>query len=170
MGVPSHDERDFGFAQKYDLPITRVIKGIDCDDTLPFVEHSGVLVNSGEFCMEGGSITNNTANNGGGVFINGGSFLGDGGNVSGNNAPTDPEIGSATGSSQTVYSVTINAVGNGTVTANVDAAFEDDEIALNISPDENHLLSEISATCADADDAEKANLTIVDGDGEGNDE
>lgn len=49
MGVPSHDERDFGFAQKYDLPITRVIKGIDCDDTLPFVEHSGVLVNSGEF-------------------------------------------------------------------------------------------------------------------------
>ena len=49
MGVPSHDERDFGFAQKYNLPITRVIKGIDCDDTLPFVEHSGVLVNSGEF-------------------------------------------------------------------------------------------------------------------------
>ena len=49
MGVPSHDERDFGFANKYGLPITRVIKGIDCDDTLPFVEHNGVLVNSGEF-------------------------------------------------------------------------------------------------------------------------
>ena len=64
--------------------------------------------------------------------------------------------------------ITIHTTGNGTVTANVDAAFEDDEIALNISPDENHLLSEISATCADADDAEKANLTIVDGDGEGN--
>ncbi len=48
MGVPSHDERDFAFATKYGLPITRVIKGKNCDDTLPFVE-DGILVNSPEF-------------------------------------------------------------------------------------------------------------------------
>ncbi len=48
MGVPSHDERDFAFAKKYDLPITRVIKGQNCDDTLPFTE-DGILVNSPEF-------------------------------------------------------------------------------------------------------------------------
>lgn len=49
MGVPAHDERDFAFAQKYDLPITRVIEGIDCDDTLPFVEYTGKMTASGEF-------------------------------------------------------------------------------------------------------------------------
>ena len=48
MGVPSHDKRDFDFAKKYDLPINRVIKGVNCDDTLPFVE-DGILVNSPEF-------------------------------------------------------------------------------------------------------------------------
>ncbi len=45
MGVPSHDERDFAFAKKYDLPITRVIKGTKGNDELPFVE-DGILVNS----------------------------------------------------------------------------------------------------------------------------
>ena len=44
MAVPAHDERDFAFATKYDLPITRVIEGGD----LPFTEY-GPLVNSGEF-------------------------------------------------------------------------------------------------------------------------
>ncbi len=49
MGVPSHDERDFDFANKYGLPITRVIKSKDgSPDELPFCEQ-GVLVNSGEF-------------------------------------------------------------------------------------------------------------------------
>ena len=48
MGVPSHDERDFDFANKYNLPITRVIKGKDGEDDLPFCEQ-GILVNSGEF-------------------------------------------------------------------------------------------------------------------------
>jgi leucyl-tRNA synthetase len=49
MAVPAHDERDFEFAEKFSLPITRVIKGIgDIDDKLPFVEY-GVLVNSGSF-------------------------------------------------------------------------------------------------------------------------
>ncbi|NNG67870.1 leucine--tRNA ligase [Caldanaerobacter subterraneus] len=49
MGVPGHDERDYEFATKYNLPIKRVIKGVgDVDDSLPFVEY-GILVNSGEF-------------------------------------------------------------------------------------------------------------------------
>lgn len=46
MGVPSHDERDFAFAHKYSLPITRVIKGEDGKDDLPYCEY-GYLVNSG---------------------------------------------------------------------------------------------------------------------------
>ncbi len=45
MGVPSGDERDFEFASKYDLPITRVTKGINCNDDLPFHEE-GIIVNS----------------------------------------------------------------------------------------------------------------------------
>jgi len=49
MAVPAHDERDFEFAEKFSLPITRVIKGVgDVDDKLPFVEY-GVLMNSGSF-------------------------------------------------------------------------------------------------------------------------
>ena len=49
MGVPSHDERDFAFATKYNLPIKRVIKSADgSPDDLPFCE-KGVLVNSKEF-------------------------------------------------------------------------------------------------------------------------
>ena len=49
MGVPSHDERDFAFAKKYDLPITRVIKGVgNVNDELPFVE-DGIIVNSPGF-------------------------------------------------------------------------------------------------------------------------
>ena len=45
MGVPAHDERDFAFANKYDLPITRVVKGVSGKDELPFTE-DGILVNS----------------------------------------------------------------------------------------------------------------------------
>ena len=49
MAVPAHDERDFAFATKFNLPIERVItnkKGEEVE--LPYCEH-GVLVNSGEF-------------------------------------------------------------------------------------------------------------------------
>lgn len=45
MAVPAHDERDFTFAQKYNLPIERVIEG---GEQLPFTEY-GPMVNSGEF-------------------------------------------------------------------------------------------------------------------------
>jgi leucyl-tRNA synthetase len=49
MAVPAHDERDYEFAEKYKLPINRVIKGRDgVDDALPFGEY-GILVNSSEF-------------------------------------------------------------------------------------------------------------------------
>ncbi len=49
MGVPSHDARDYVFAQKYGLKITRVVAGSnDEDDALPFCSY-GVSVNSGEF-------------------------------------------------------------------------------------------------------------------------
>ncbi len=45
MGVPAHDDRDFVFANKYNLPITRVVKGVGVNDELPFTA-DGVLVNS----------------------------------------------------------------------------------------------------------------------------
>lgn len=41
MSVPAHDERDFAFAQKFDLPVQRVLDGGD----LPFIGE-GTLVNS----------------------------------------------------------------------------------------------------------------------------
>ncbi|WP_138205516.1 leucine--tRNA ligase [Haloimpatiens lingqiaonensis] len=45
MAVPAHDERDFAFATKYNLPIVRVIEG---GEELPYTEY-GTLVNSDEF-------------------------------------------------------------------------------------------------------------------------
>jgi leucyl-tRNA synthetase len=51
MSVPAHDERDYEFAQKYALPISRVIvrKGEE-DAPLPFLdEDDAVLVDSGAF-------------------------------------------------------------------------------------------------------------------------
>ena len=52
MAVPAHDQRDFEFAQKYDLPIKQVISPL-ADEEIDltkqaFVEH-GKLVNSAEF-------------------------------------------------------------------------------------------------------------------------
>ena len=47
MAVPAHDERDFEFASKYQLPIKAVIQHAEIN-TLPMTEH-GVLLNSGEF-------------------------------------------------------------------------------------------------------------------------
>jgi len=45
MGVPAHDERDFVFAKKYDLPVTRVVIPGDGNEDLPYCE-DGTLVNS----------------------------------------------------------------------------------------------------------------------------
>ena len=48
MAVPAHDERDFEFASKYNLPIKHVIEPEDEKVVLPFTGF-GFLVNSGEF-------------------------------------------------------------------------------------------------------------------------
>jgi leucyl-tRNA synthetase len=52
MAVPAHDERDFEFAQKYQLPVKAVIRPADAELALPqqtaFTDY-GVLFNSGEF-------------------------------------------------------------------------------------------------------------------------
>jgi leucyl-tRNA synthetase len=53
MAVPGHDQRDWEFARKYNLPIKQVVEPLsdeqECDlDQAAFTEH-GRLVNSGEF-------------------------------------------------------------------------------------------------------------------------
>ncbi len=47
MAVPAHDERDYEFANKYDLPIKTVIKHSEIT-SLPMTEH-GILFDSGDF-------------------------------------------------------------------------------------------------------------------------
>jgi leucyl-tRNA synthetase len=52
MAVPGHDERDFAFAQAYELPIIRVVAPDDVDANAPLTEAytgAGRLVNSGMF-------------------------------------------------------------------------------------------------------------------------
>ncbi|WP_218241595.1 leucine--tRNA ligase [Comamonas fluminis] len=56
MGVPAHDERDFAFANKYNLPIKQVVavEGQDAYDDKKWADwygdkERGVLINSGEF-------------------------------------------------------------------------------------------------------------------------
>jgi leucyl-tRNA synthetase len=49
MGVPGHDERDYTFASRYELPIIQVIKAkLEEDVVLPYCEKEGVLCNSHE--------------------------------------------------------------------------------------------------------------------------
>jgi leucyl-tRNA synthetase len=47
MAVPAHDERDYEFATKFELPITRVVKNDDPDDSCTTAE--GTMINSGEY-------------------------------------------------------------------------------------------------------------------------
>ncbi|MGV9001639.1 MAG: leucine--tRNA ligase [Candidatus Saccharimonadaceae bacterium] len=48
MAVPAHDERDFAFAEKYNLPIVEVIEK-PADNAEQVYHGEGVLINSGEF-------------------------------------------------------------------------------------------------------------------------
>ena len=55
MSVPAHDERDFEFAQKYGLPLKRVVApNVDTDDlALPYLgEDEAVLIDSGAWTGE----------------------------------------------------------------------------------------------------------------------
>ena len=52
MAVPAHDQRDFDFATKYDLPIIRVVAARAEDAAAPLTEAEsgdGILVNSGQY-------------------------------------------------------------------------------------------------------------------------
>ena len=67
MSVPAHDERDYEFAKKYDIPIKPVIvpsnghegtgalarpgmpQGASANENLPFTTYDGKLIDSGEF-------------------------------------------------------------------------------------------------------------------------
>jgi leucyl-tRNA synthetase len=62
MAVPAHDERDFAFARKYELPIVPVIKPVGATHESPVPEASGAEMNSAYI--------------GDGVMINSGPFNG----------------------------------------------------------------------------------------------
>jgi leucyl-tRNA synthetase len=53
MAVPAHDERDFSFAEKFELPVVQVVRPADgeVEEGTAYVSHSDdeVMVNSGEF-------------------------------------------------------------------------------------------------------------------------
>ncbi len=48
MAVPGHDERDFEFCTKYDLPIRAVVRPVEGEAKLPFLEY-GIVQNSGHW-------------------------------------------------------------------------------------------------------------------------
>lgn len=49
MAVPAHDERDYSFATKYNLPIKQVIRSKEKEEVqLPFTEY-GIVINSGKY-------------------------------------------------------------------------------------------------------------------------
>lgn len=49
MAVPANDERDFEFAQKYNLAIKQVISHHNASKQSAYTQKEGVLINSGEF-------------------------------------------------------------------------------------------------------------------------
>jgi leucyl-tRNA synthetase len=49
MAVPAHDERDFAFAEKFQLPIIDVVEKPETSEEIGHYHGEGVLVNSGHF-------------------------------------------------------------------------------------------------------------------------
>jgi len=49
MAVPAHDERDFAFADKFSIPVVKVIETPETIDEAELYHGEGVLVNSGAF-------------------------------------------------------------------------------------------------------------------------
>lgn len=49
MSVPAHDERDFAFAEKFDLPVVQVIEKPEDNEEAGVYQDEGRLTNSGEF-------------------------------------------------------------------------------------------------------------------------
>jgi len=51
MGVPAHDERDFEFAKKFNLPVRTVVTPPGCSskELMEVYSGTGIMVNSGEF-------------------------------------------------------------------------------------------------------------------------
>lgn len=49
MAVPAHDERDFAFAEKYNLPIVEVIEKPESNNEIGIYHGEGPLINSGRF-------------------------------------------------------------------------------------------------------------------------
>ena len=46
MAVPAHDERDYEFAQQFNLPIRSVVKPAKGELTVPFISYDGIIINS----------------------------------------------------------------------------------------------------------------------------
>ena len=65
MCVPAHDERDFDFAKKFDLPIIQVIKkeGSEISELKEAYVEEGVMVNSGPFDDMNSSLAKETIAN-----------------------------------------------------------------------------------------------------------
>src|SRR6185295_16357261 len=51
MAVPAHDQRDYDFAKKYNLPILQVVQALNSatHDPHSAFEEEGFMINSGEF-------------------------------------------------------------------------------------------------------------------------
>ncbi|MDR1267111.1 MAG: leucine--tRNA ligase [Holosporales bacterium] len=54
FGTPAHDERDYEFAKKYDLPILPVIQQEGADAPLPYTKKEGAMVHS--FFLDGKTV------------------------------------------------------------------------------------------------------------------
>jgi leucyl-tRNA synthetase len=56
MAVPAHDERDFSFAKKYNLPIKQVVQNTKGETVLPYTD-DGLVINSGGFPWADGLLS-----------------------------------------------------------------------------------------------------------------